>query len=121
MAISRDLDKFISYLLCSHIIVFTDHATLRYLLKKHDVKPRLTRWMLLLQEFDIEIRDRNGVKNLIANHLNKIKGPVGSFPIRGNFPDVHLMQLYSSHVTPWFADIMNFIVSFVVPPHASRS
>ena len=77
------LDKFISYLLCSHIIVFTDHATLRYLLKKHDVKPRLTRWMLLLQEFDIEIRDRNGVKNLIANHLNKIKGPVG-YPWWGN-------------------------------------
>ena len=44
-----------------------------------------------------------------------------SFPIRNNFPDDHLIQLHSSHVTPWFADIVNFIVPFVVPPHASRS
>jgi len=46
---------------------------------------------------------------------------VDSFPIRNNFPDDHLIQLHSSHVTPWFADIVNFIVPFVVPPHASRS
>ena len=58
---------------------------------------------------------------MVANHLFKIEGPVDSFPIRDNFPNEHLMQLHSSHVTPWFANIVNFIVASVVPSHASRS
>jgi len=51
------LDKFRSYLLNAKNVVFTNHATLKFLLKKANAKPRLIRWMLLLQEFDIEIRD----------------------------------------------------------------
>ncbi|RDY03608.1 Retrovirus-related Pol polyprotein from transposon 17.6, partial [Mucuna pruriens] len=52
------LDKFCSYLLGSKIIVFSNHATLKFLLKKSDTKPRLIQWMFLLQEFDLEIRDK---------------------------------------------------------------
>ncbi|CAN6547031.1 unnamed protein product [Malus baccata var. baccata] len=52
------LDKFRSYLLGTKVIIFTDHAALKYLLTKKEAKPRLIRWMLLLQEFDIEIRDK---------------------------------------------------------------
>ena len=52
------LDKFQSYLVGSHVVVFTDHAALKYLLSKQDAKPRLIRWVLLLQEFDIEIKDK---------------------------------------------------------------
>ena len=69
-------------------------------MKKPNDKPRLIRWMLLLQEFDIEIRDKNGAKNMVTNHLSRIEGHVDSLPIRDNFPDEHLMQLHSSHVTP---------------------
>ncbi|RDX77627.1 Retrovirus-related Pol polyprotein from transposon 17.6, partial [Mucuna pruriens] len=58
------LDKFRSYLLGSKIIVFFVHAALRYLLKKPDAKPRLIRWMLLLQEFDLEIRDKRVLRTL---------------------------------------------------------
>ncbi|RDX91837.1 Retrovirus-related Pol polyprotein from transposon 17.6, partial [Mucuna pruriens] len=58
LAIVFALDKFRSYLLGSRIVVFSNHAALRYLLKKPDAKPRLIRWMLLLQEFNIEIRDK---------------------------------------------------------------
>ncbi|RDX74366.1 hypothetical protein CR513_45900, partial [Mucuna pruriens] len=42
------LDKFCSYLFGSKIIIFFDHATLKFLLKKSDAKPRLIQWMLLL-------------------------------------------------------------------------
>jgi hypothetical protein len=52
------LEKFRSYLLGIKVIVFTDHAALRYLLKKKESKPRLIRWILLLQEFDLEIKDK---------------------------------------------------------------
>ncbi|GJS02696.1 reverse transcriptase domain-containing protein [Tanacetum coccineum] len=51
-------------------IVFTDHSALRYLFTKQDAKPRLIRWILLLQKFDIEIRDKKGAKNLAADHLS---------------------------------------------------
>ncbi|XP_061353726.1 uncharacterized protein LOC133298451 [Gastrolobium bilobum] len=58
LAIVFALDKFRSYLLDTRVIVFSDHAALKFLLKKADAKPRLIQWMLLLQEFDIEIKDR---------------------------------------------------------------
>jgi len=58
---------------------------------------------------------------MVVDHLCRIKGHIDSLPIRDNFLDEHLMQLHSSHVTPWFVDIVNFIVAFVVPPHVSRS
>jgi len=90
-------------------------------LKKLDAKPRLIKWMLLLWEFDIKIKDRSGVKNLVADHLSRIEGHVDPFPIRDNFPDEHLMHLHSLHVTPWFVEIVNFIVAFIVPTHAFRS
>ena len=85
------LDKFISYLLYSHIIVYTNHEALRYLLKKPGAKPILIRWILLLTEFDVEIKDSSGVENMVVNHLSKIEGPVDPLPIRDNFLDEHLM------------------------------
>ncbi|XP_042457800.1 uncharacterized protein LOC122041967 [Zingiber officinale] len=93
------LDKFRSYLLCSHVIVFSDHAALKYLLKKPDAKPRLIRWMLLLQEFDVEIRDRSGRENLVADHLSRIEGEIDHTDIADEFPDEHLLQLHGE--TPW--------------------
>ena len=41
-------DKFHQYLLCSKVIMFTDHAALKQILAKNDAKPRLIRWILLL-------------------------------------------------------------------------
>ena len=116
LAIVFALDKFKSYLFFSHIIVFTNHAALKYLLKKLDAKPRFIRWMLLLQEFNIEIKENSGAKNLVADHLSRIEGPIDSFHIRDNFPDEHLIHLHSLHVTPWFSNIVNFIVVSIVPP-----
>jgi hypothetical protein len=58
LAVVFALDKFRSYLLGSKVIVYSDHATLKYLFSKNDAKFRLIRWILLLQEFDIEIRDK---------------------------------------------------------------
>jgi hypothetical protein len=48
-------EKFRSYIVNSKVIVHNDHATIKYLLSKKDAKPRLIRWILLLQEFDVEI------------------------------------------------------------------
>jgi hypothetical protein len=55
LAVVYAFDKFRSYLLGTKVIVYTDHAALKYLFSKQDSKPRLLRWILLLQEFDLEI------------------------------------------------------------------
>nr|GEZ08349.1 reverse transcriptase domain-containing protein [Tanacetum cinerariifolium] len=59
----------------SKTIVYTDHSALKYLLAKQDAKPRLIRWILLLQELDVIIRDKKGAKNLTADHLSRLENP----------------------------------------------
>ncbi|XP_073137086.1 uncharacterized protein [Henckelia pumila] len=58
LAVVFSFDKFRSYLIGSKVIVYTNHAAIRYLFAKKDAKKRLIRWILLLQEFDFEIRDK---------------------------------------------------------------
>ncbi|GJV38821.1 reverse transcriptase domain-containing protein [Tanacetum coccineum] len=69
LAVVYAFEKFQSYLVSSKTIVYTDHSALKYLLAKQDAKPRLLRWILLLQEFDVIIRDKKGAENLAADHL----------------------------------------------------
>ena len=57
LAIVYALEKFWPYILGSKIIIYTDHAALKYLLSKKEAKPRLIQWVMLLQEFDLEIKD----------------------------------------------------------------
>ncbi|GJU52060.1 putative nucleotidyltransferase, ribonuclease H [Tanacetum coccineum] len=75
LAVVFAFDKFHQYLVLSKTIVFTDHSALRYLFTKQDAKPRLIRWILLLQEFDIKIRDKKGAENLAADHLSRLENP----------------------------------------------
>nr|GEX69706.1 reverse transcriptase domain-containing protein [Tanacetum cinerariifolium] len=75
LAVVYAFEKFRPYLVLSKSIVYTDHSALKYLFNKQDAKPRLLRWVLLLQEFDITIRDKKGAENLAADHLSRLENP----------------------------------------------
>ena len=75
LAMVFSCEIFRQYILGSHVIIHIDHATIKYLMAKKDVKPRLIRWVLLLQEFDIEINDKKGSDNVIADQLSRMERP----------------------------------------------
>ncbi|RVW12881.1 Retrovirus-related Pol polyprotein from transposon 17.6 [Vitis vinifera] len=100
--------------LWSSIVVFTDHSALKYLLTKQDAKARLIRWILLLQEFNLQIRDKKGVENVVADHLSRlvIAHDSHGLPINDDFPEESLMSI---EVAPWYSHIANFLVTGEVP------
>ena len=91
------LDKFRQYLVNSSVVVYTDHAAVRYLFQKPQSKARLLRWALLMQEFDIQIKDRAGAENHVADHLSRLppdtKGVDCSDICVDSFPDSVLCAL----------------------------
>ena len=95
------------------VIVYSDHAALKYLLTKKEAKPRLIRWMLLLQEFDIEIKDKKGSENVVADHLSRLVHDEEFLPIPETFPYEHLLSIKVSE--PWYADLVNYLVAKQVP------
>ncbi|KAL4290245.1 hypothetical protein GQ457_14G018310 [Hibiscus cannabinus] len=142
LAVIFAFDKFRSYLIGTKVIVHIDHSAIKYLLTKKDAKPRLIRWILLLQEFDIEIIDRKGTENQVADHLSRLENKNiadTAEEIQEVFPDEKLLSATSQPAgindnfiaaiteliasaedpakksTPWYADFVNYIVSGILP------
>nr|GEZ87465.1 reverse transcriptase domain-containing protein [Tanacetum cinerariifolium] len=105
----------------SKTIEYTDHSALKYLLAKQDAKSRLLRWILLLQEFDVIIRDKNGAENLATDHLSRLENPhqdeLEKKEITETFPleTLGMIAFRGDSSTPWFADFANYHVgNFIV-------
>ena len=82
---------------------------------KKDAKAQLICWILLLQEFDLEIRDKKGVENVVADHLSWIpNSPCNELPINEDFLDENLLVIFRE---PWYADIVNYLVTNQTPSH----
>jgi hypothetical protein len=113
------IEKFMSNLVGAIAIVYIDHATLKYLLMKNDAKLRLIQWILLLQEFDLEIRDKKGVENSVADHLSCLQFEKSAeLPINDYMRDDTLLKV--STTDSWYANIVNYIVDDYIPLGADK-
>lgn len=101
------------------MIVFSDHTALRYLLAKKEGKLRLIRWILLLQEFNLEICDKKRAKNLVAYHLSRLTTSEEAAPLKDDFPDEHLFV--TQGMVPWYDDIVNYLVTRTLPSDLMRA
>ena len=65
----------------------------------------------------LEIKDKKGSENVVADHLSRLEHELSSekkLEIAEFFPDE---QLFSIQVQrPWYADIVNFLVGKFIPP-----
>ncbi|GJS18138.1 reverse transcriptase domain-containing protein [Tanacetum coccineum] len=108
-------------------IVYTDHSALKYLFAKNDSKARLLWWVLLLQEFDFNVIDTKGAKNLAANHLSRLENPYENVldpkEVNEKFPleTLNMMTSRGDSSTPWFADYANYHTrNFIVKGMSSQ-
>ncbi|GKC78445.1 reverse transcriptase domain-containing protein, partial [Tanacetum coccineum] len=114
LAVVYAFEKLRPYLVLSKTIVYMDHLALKYLLAKQDAKPRLLRWILLLQEFGVIIRDKKGAENLVVDHLSRLENPhqgdLEKKEINETFPleTLRMITCHGDSSTPWFADIANY-------------
>jgi len=96
-------------------VIYIDHAAIKYLLHKDDSKPRHIRWILLLQEFDLVIKDKKGSENVVADHLSRVVNEevtLKEAEIKDEFPDEFLFLIAER---PWFANMANFKAAGIIP------
>eukprot|EP00253_Pinus_taeda_P017838 PITA_17838 len=107
------VNKFRHYITGYQVFIHTDHSAIKYLMNKPITNGRITRWLLLLQEFNITIQDRPGKENQVADFLSRIQSPEDPNPVIDNFSDEHLFAITVK--PPWFADIANYLSSGKFP------
>lgn len=113
LVVVYSLEKFRSYLIGSKVIVYIDHTMLQYLMTKKEAKSRLIRWVLLLKEFNIEIKDKKGMDNTVANHQSHLEREDLRELVRDSFPDEHILSVGT--MEPWQVDIANYHVGNFIP------
>eukprot|EP00253_Pinus_taeda_P005229 PITA_05229 len=111
------INKFRHYITGYPTFLHTDHAAIKYLMNKSVTNARVTRGLLLLQEFDITIIYQPCKENVVANFLSRIKDDDNTL-VDGSFPDEYLFAV-SAH-SPWYADIANYIVARKLPSYLSQ-
>ncbi|XP_073137049.1 uncharacterized protein [Henckelia pumila] len=117
LAVVFALEKFRSYLLGAKVIFYSDYAALCFLMAKKEEKPRLIIWILLLSEFDLEIKDKRGTENRVADHLSRLDIDE-ELNLQEEFPDEQLFS--ASTVLPWYAHIVNYLVTNGFPSEFSK-
>jgi len=116
LAVVHSLEKFGHYITGYQTFVHTNHAVIKYLMKKLDVNSRIIRWLLLLQQFDLTIVDKPGKENVVADFLSRMNLPIcEEGMVDDQLSDDNFFAI--SVLSTWFTDIVNYLVSTQFPPN----
>jgi hypothetical protein len=74
---------------------------------------RVTRWLPLLQEFNITIIDRPGKDNLVFYFLYRLIHIGDNAPMDDNFPR-EIRFVISTYIS-WYASVANYLVTGKLP------
>jgi hypothetical protein len=117
LSIVHAINKFRHYIIGYEVFVHTDHSTIRFLMNKPITNARVTRWLLLLQEFNITIIDRPGKDNLVFDFLSRLIHIGDNTPIDDDFPDENLFSI--STYIPWYTYVSKYLVTRKLPQNLS--
>jgi len=115
LTVIHAVNKFRHYITGYEVFVHTDHSAIRNLMNKPVTSGRVTRWLLLLQEFNITVLDRPGKENQVADFLSRLQNRGEVVPVEDSFPDENLFAI--SIVNPWYADLANYLSIGRTPPY----
>eukprot|EP00253_Pinus_taeda_P028167 PITA_28167 len=114
LVVVHAINKFRHYITGYETFIHTDHSAIRYLMEKPVTNGRVTRWLLLLQEFNITVLDKPGKQNTVVDFLSRIQNTKEDSLVEDKFPDEYLFAVTTK--TPWYADIANYLVTRKLPP-----
>eukprot|EP00253_Pinus_taeda_P005467 PITA_05467 len=115
LAVIHAVNKFGHYITGYPVVLYTDHSAIKYLANKPVTNARIIRWLILLQEFDITIKDRPGKENPVADFLSRIPKSIETAAVEDQFLDEHLFSVAVR--TPWYADVANYLAVGKLPKH----
>ena len=115
LVVVHAINKFRHYIIGYETFVHIDHSTIRYFMNGPITNGRVTRWLLLLQEFNITMLDRPGKQNIVADFLSRVQNIKEDSLVEDKFPDEYLFAVTTQ--TPCFADIANYLVIRKLPSY----
>jgi hypothetical protein len=117
LVVVHAINKIHHYITSYEVFVHTDHSSIRFLVNKPITNGRVTRWLLLWQEFNIIVLDRPRKDNVVVEFLSRINNEDDDIPVDDSFLNEHLFSL--SVNTPWFAYMENYLATTTLLSHLS--
>ena len=123
-----NINKFRHYLLGKKFTFHVDHVALLYLVSKQTLTRKLVRWMLLLQEFELNIQHQPGMQHAVADYLSRLEHGADAVNDDDDFPDGVVLHIeaeererkHTSHENKWLMDMSTFL-STGLPPSLMRT
>jgi hypothetical protein len=118
LALVHAITNFHHYITRYEVVVDTYHSSIRFLMKNPITNGRVTRWILLLQYFNITVLDQIGKENLVDDFLSRINNEGDSIHVDDSFPDEHLFTI--SVNTLWFVDMEHYLATRKLSAHLNE-
>ena len=113
LVVVHAIKKYRHYITGYETFIHTDHSKIRYLMNKSITSVGITRWLLLLQEFNITILDRPRKQNIVAHFLSRIQNDNNDTPVEDIFLDEYIFAISTKY--PWFVEISNYLTTRKIP------